>query len=382
MHNIITYIRRTLQRLDQFSAILQSTYPGESIVLPILGNVTHWSSDYESLKCALHIKEAISSFIATAIGANTNGERTVNEEALINDDLSDENWSTLAHIMEILEAFAEWSTKLQIKYNNGCIANILPEMDELIKILKNAKNTPRYHSRHISLMLSNAPRILSSYYKKTEVCPAYIVAVLLNPGMKIEYFKVQWNHPPDAINLAKSIVNNMWVNTYKGKYPASTVLTQQDIGFPEAGSGTTNSSTQQRHKFQTSFQCKCQVLIESKEIDKLAQYLQEPISQDTDLDLIEYWSKMLDIRRMRDLAQMALEILSIPVMSAEPERIFSGARITLTDRRCSIGDEALAKLECMKSWIKDDFLPVTHPELQMIQNLLNALVAEEGNSGE
>ena len=122
--------------------------------------------------------------------------------------------------------------------------------------------------------------------------------------------------------------------------------------------------------------------MKSEGIDKLAQYLQEPIFLDIDIDLIEYWSNMFNIRGMRDLAQMALEILSIPVISAEPERIFSGTRITLTNRRCSMGDEALAKLECTKSWIKDNFLPVTHPELQMIQNLLDALVADEAQGGE
>jgi len=45
-----------------------------------------------------------------------------------------------------------------------------------------------------------------------------------------------------------------------------------------------------------------------------------------------------------------------------------------------MGDEALAKLECTKSWIKVNFLPVTHPELHMIEDLLNALVAEKDNS--
>lgn len=382
LHNIITYIRRTPQRLDQFSAALQSTYPGKTIVLPIVGNLTRWSSDYESLKRALQIKEAISSFIATAIGVNRNGERAANDTALINDDLSDEDWSTLGHIMEILEPFAEWSTRLQVKYNNGCIANILPLMDELKEILENAKNTPRYNSRHILSMLSNALRILSNYYKKTEVCPSYIVAVVLNPGMKMEYFEVQWDNRPDAINLAKNILNNMWVNTYKGKYPASTVLTQQDNSSLGTELGNACPSTQPKYKFQTSFQRKRQVLMESEGIAKLAQYLQEPISQDIDMNLIEYWSNMFNIRGMRNLAQMALEILSIPAMSAEPERIFSGARITLTDRRCSMGDDALAKLECTKSWIKDNFLPVTHPELQMVQNLLDALVADEAQGGD
>jgi len=45
-----------------------------------------------------------------------------------------------------------------------------------------------------------------------------------------------------------------------------------------------------------------------------------------------------------------------------------------------MGDEALAKLKCSKSWIKDNFLPVSDPELHMIEDLLNALVVEEDNS--
>jgi len=256
LHNIITYIHRTPQRLDQFTNVLHSSYPGESIVLPILGNVTRWSSDYESLKRALRIKAAISSFIATAIGANRNGERGANDRALINDDLSDDDWSILGYIMEILEPFSEWSTRLQVKYQNVCITNILPVMDELKEIRENAKleNAQRYHSRQIGFMLSNGLRILHAYYQKTEVCPAYIVAVALNPGMQLEYFDVQWSERPDAVNLAKHTVNDMWLKTYKGKYPATTVLTPQDARFAESHSENAETNIQQKFRFQTSFQ--------------------------------------------------------------------------------------------------------------------------------
>jgi len=146
----------------------QSSYPGESIVLAMLGNVTHWSSDYESLNRALRIKAAISSFMATAIGANRNRERGANNRALINDDLSDDDWSILGYIMEILEPFSDWNTRLQVKYQNGCIANILPVMDELKEILENAKleNVQRYHSRQIGFILSNGLRILHCVLSK------------------------------------------------------------------------------------------------------------------------------------------------------------------------------------------------------------------------
>ena len=48
------------QRLAQFTSLLLSSYPDESMLLPIIGNLTCWFSNYESLKWALQIKAAIS----------------------------------------------------------------------------------------------------------------------------------------------------------------------------------------------------------------------------------------------------------------------------------------------------------------------------------
>ena len=48
---------------------------------------------------------------------------------------------------------------------------------------------------------------------------------------------------------------------------------------------------------------------------------------------------------------MALNILSIPTMSADPERLFSGANIIITDRRNRLGISTIKALECLKSWL-------------------------------
>lgn len=45
-----------------------------------------------------------------------------------------------------------------------------------------------------------------------------------------------------------------------------------------------------------------------------------------------------------------MDILSIPEMSAEPERLFSRAKITITDRRYRLGSDVIEALECLKSW--------------------------------
>jgi len=46
---------------------------------------------------------------------------------------------------------------------------------------------------------------------------------------------------------------------------------------------------------------------------------------------------------------MALDILSIPAMSAKLERLFSGAKITITDCRNRLGIKSIEVIECLKS---------------------------------
>ena len=45
---------------------------------------------------------------------------------------------------------------------------------------------------------------------------------------------------------------------------------------------------------------------------------------------------------------MALDILSIPAMSDEPERVFSGVRRMVSWDRAEMRAETLEKVECLK----------------------------------
>ncbi|KAH7464586.1 hypothetical protein FOMA001_g17649 [Fusarium oxysporum f. sp. matthiolae] len=56
--------------------------------------------------------------------------------------------------------------------------------------------------------------------------------------------------------------------------------------------------------------------------------------------------------RFPRLSKMAIDILSIPAMSAEPERTFSGARRTISWDRMLLGASTIEKGECLKSWIR------------------------------
>jgi len=49
---------------------------------------------------------------------------------------------------------------------------------------------------------------------------------------------------------------------------------------------------------------------------------------------------------------MAIDIFLIPAMSDDPERVFSGARRTISWERARLGAAMIEKLECLKNWIK------------------------------
>ena len=49
---------------------------------------------------------------------------------------------------------------------------------------------------------------------------------------------------------------------------------------------------------------------------------------------------------------MALDVLSIPTISADPERLFSGVKITISNRRNRLGILIVEALEYLKLWLK------------------------------
>ena len=49
---------------------------------------------------------------------------------------------------------------------------------------------------------------------------------------------------------------------------------------------------------------------------------------------------------------MVIDIYSVPLMSSEPERVFSSAKYTITDQRCSLNIDTIELMECLKLWFR------------------------------
>ena len=53
---------------------------------------------------------------------------------------------------------------------------------------------------------------------------------------------------------------------------------------------------------------------------------------------------------------MAIDILSVPAMSDDPEWVFSCARRTISWDRARLSADTMEKLQCLSNWVKNDLI--------------------------
>ena len=90
-------------------------------------------------------------------------------------------------------------------------------------------------------------------------------------------------------------------------------------------------------------------------------YLSEPVlvlntEQEThDFRALDWWTQGLQKTRFPRLSQMAFNILTVPPMSAEIERVFSECSLALNHQRLSVTQETLEQLMCLRSWLRNEW---------------------------
>jgi hypothetical protein len=91
-------------------------------------------------------------------------------------------------------------------------------------------------------------------------------------------------------------------------------------------------------------------------LDELEQWIKLPATKYTEdskarTDVLAWWLEDSQLGQFPLLSQLAVTLLSIPAMSAEPERVFSGARRTISWERAKLGAELIEWLICYKHFL-------------------------------
>ena len=170
------------------------------------------------------------------------------------------------------------------------------------------------------------------YYIKADDTAAYYAAIALNPTLKFKWFQENWgNHEVKKhwIPNVKALVEELWLE-YKGKRISSQSSLLTPAPLPQKAKIYTSARAHKRLKTVHDEA----LAADLPEFDRFKEYYEEDpirIKDDETFDIIQYWQKRYETQP--DLARFALDILAVPPMSDECERLFSSAKILLEDRR-------------------------------------------------
>ena len=202
LRNIITYICWTPQRREEFTTIAKEHSPDDQAFQPIAANQTRWNGDFKAIQRALHLRDPIELFITRHI-----------RDGLVEDQLSIEDWKELQDLVTILEPFYRLTLSLEGHRSNGALYDLLACMDTLLEHLEDASNKyiANSASDHLITSIKLAWDKLNKYYSLIDNNTVLYAAVALHPGMKFEYFEVNWAEHPEWIVNVRQKVQDLWI---------------------------------------------------------------------------------------------------------------------------------------------------------------------------
>ncbi|KFY19813.1 hypothetical protein V493_07824, partial [Pseudogymnoascus sp. VKM F-4281 (FW-2241)] len=154
------------------------------------------------------------------------------------------------------------------------------------------------------------------------------------------YFDGEWLE--DWVKDTRLQVENLWLQQYKTTAVSDAVLELE----VEQDNLLHNEFLQWRMQKEGSVN-----IIQ----DEYQQYCSAPIVRTSNARA--WWLEPTQRKTYPNLSIMALDLLAIPSMAAALERLFSKAKITITERRNSMQIESINATECCKSWFKSKYMP-------------------------
>jgi len=384
--DVLTYSLRNRQE-KEFAASDDPQIRAQKPRDVVTDNITRWMSQLHMMRRAI----ALRPYIEEVVGeqelewqrGRRNGRTNIQDmpNCLREDSqLTANDWKVIELFVDVLQDFEDILLRLegdgQLRLRKkgridsyGNIWEVLPAYEFLLAQLEKWKKTAeRYPDpEHFKININLAWKKLEEYYMKLDDTPLYYAAVVLHPQMKWEWFEWYWRHRPDWIQTARQKVQELWENEYKNRpIPENgPVLKRRKVyhsGFNRFRMPPPSSSSPALSPA-------------SEVIDEYVRWIateeawavdeRDPGSEDDQekpevfIDPFEYWhSKRLQFPH---LAQMAIDILSVPCMSAECERLFSTAGLMVSDLRSRLHASTIGLAQTVRSWYRQGIIKAEVP---------------------
>jgi len=183
--------------------------------------------------------------------------------------------------------------------------------------------------------------VLDKYYSKTDEVIYYAAALILNPSYHVGYIKKNWPSKWRAPTLNK--VKRLWAS-----FDEQTEI--PDTAEPLTNATQPRTTLDELRESLTNYENVGAI----NEYDDYCKEGRQSLGQH--ISPLEWWARTQQTERWPKLSMFARDVLAMPAMSDEPERIFSGARRTISWERAQLGWENIEKGECLKHWKRHGIL--------------------------
>lgn len=307
---------------------------------------TRWNSVYDELRTLLEQRSQFEHFLDSERQRNDpNGFTTIAEDALDADD-----WAILAQYLKLLEPCWAATMDLQGYVQDGkssSLVNVLNDIELIVIELstmyvqyKDAPKTSLEGEWHFATQIRLALDKAEAYYAKLDDTAAYLAALVLHPSYNWRFVERRWHKQVKWLKAGKAKLKALWYSTYKH--------TEAPIESPQKPRSY-EPNMMEAYRLKTLAEVKAQARKAPNSLDEFERYLMQP-SVTTDKP-IEWWSTVGCIDYPY-LSKMALDMLSIPAMSDEPERLFSRLGHMVTKHRNHLKPQTIEATQCLQSWAK------------------------------
>ena len=272
------------------------------------------------------------------------------------------HWFLLEKLHDSLEPFYE--ATLCSQGNNNTLSEWFYTLDYVLDSIDRSKNefetlageNPK-SEEYVFLQAASAAAWLKTedYYKKADESAAYYAASVLDPAFKWSWFEDRWGkdkvkkfwlegHPAKNEIGVKGLVRELWEEEYKGKYGSDSAPTIDSNPRTGKDSSVPKNPDDRFGGLHKHKQLGPKPRVSS---DRYIAFISTDC-EDKETDALAFWNARYTTQP--DLARFALDMLAIPMMSAECERVFSSAKHLLTDARNRLNPDIIEANECLKYW--------------------------------
>ncbi len=200
----------------------------------------------------------------------------------------------------------------------GSIGSVLWGFDILLEVLEKARKefiTDKNKNSHLATCIDHSWHLFDKYYKLTDSSRAYVMATVLDPRNKYQYFYGKWNkkHWAGMRRKTESMFEEFRISEDVAASPNISESSMSDSNLD-----LFEDFDVSRWRFGNGEQSE----------SELERYLKSPLmvlqgkEANKSFDVLEWWKA--NKAEYPTLFHIAVELFAIPGMSAEVERIFSG----------------------------------------------------------